>query len=68
MYQFITISIDLKICTMSKALKSKDDLEMLHSEYLWENNGTTCHYGHPADCQLELTNVVEVQMKVVTND
>ena len=47
---------------------NQDDLEMLHSQYLRENNGTTCHHGHPADCQLALTNVVEVQTKVVTKD
>ena len=41
---------------------------MLPSQYLRESNGTTSHHGHPADCQLELTNVVEVQTKVVTND
>ena len=49
-------------------IEIKDDSEMLHSQYLRENNGTTCHHGHPADCQLALTNVVEVQTKVVTND
>ena len=49
-------------------IEIKDDSEMLHSQYLRENNGTTCHHGHPADCQLALRNVVEVQTKVVTND
>ena len=49
-------------------IEIKDDSEMLHSQYLRENNGTTCHHGHPADCQLALTNVVEVQTKVATND
>ena len=51
-----------------QGIEIKDDSEMLHSQYLRENNGSTCHHGHPADCQLALTNVVEVQMKVVTND
>ena len=51
-----------------QGIEIKDDSEMLHSQYLRENNGTTCHHGHPADCQLALTNVVEVQTKVVTND
>ena len=51
-----------------QGIEIKDDSEMLHSQYLRENNGTTCHHGHPADCQLALTNVVEVQRKVVTND
>ena len=51
-----------------QGIEIKDDSEMLHSQYLRENNGTTCHHGHPADCQLALTNVVEVQAKVVTND
>ena len=41
----------------------KDDSEMLHSQYLWENNGTTCHHGHPADCQLALTNVAKAKFK-----
>ena len=27
--------------------------------------GPTCHHGHPADCQLALTNVEEMQMKMV---
>ena len=51
-----------------QGIEIKDDSEMLHSQYLRENNETTCHHGHPADCQLALTNVVEVQTKVVTND
>ena len=51
-----------------QGIEIKDDSEMLHSQYLRENNGTTCHHGHPADCQMALTNVVEVQTKVVTND
>ena len=51
-----------------QGIEIKDDSEMLHSQYLRENNGTTCHHGHPADCQLALRNVVEVQTKVVTND
>ena len=51
-----------------QGIEIKDDSEMLHSQYLRENNGTTCHHGHLADCQLALTNVVEVQTKVVTND
>ena len=51
-----------------QGIEIKDDSEMLHSQYLRENNGTTCHHGHPADCQLALTNVVEVQTKVVTTD
>ena len=29
---------------------------MLYSQYLRENHGTTGHCGHPADCQLALTN------------
>ena len=51
-----------------QGIEIKDYSEMLHSQYLRENNGTTCHHGHPADCQLALTNVGEVQTKVVTND
>ena len=51
-----------------QGIEIKDDSEMLKSQYLRENNGTPCHHGHPADCQLALTNVVEVQTKVVTND
>ena len=51
-----------------QGIEIKDDSEMLHWQYLRENNGTTCHHGHPTDCQLALTNVVEVQTKVVTND
>ena len=51
-----------------QGIEIKDESETLHSQYLRENNGTTCHHGHPADCQLALTNVVEVQTKVVTND
>ena len=51
-----------------QGIEIKDDSEMLNSQYLRKNNGTTCHHGHPADCQLALTNGVEVQTKVVTND
>ena len=39
-----------------QGIEIKDDSEMLHSQYLRENNGTTCRHGHPADCQLALTN------------
>ena len=41
---------------------------MLHSQYLRENNGTTCRHGHPADCQLAFMNVEEEQVKVVAMD
>ena len=41
---------------------------MLYSQYLRENHGTTGHHGHPAACQLALTNVIKVQTKVVTKD
>ena len=36
---------------------------MLHSQYLQENNGTTCHHGHLTDCQLALTNTVVASLQ-----
>ena len=50
------------------SIENKYNFEILYSEYLLENNGIAGHHGHPADCQLALTNVVEVQTKVVTMD
>ena len=45
-----------------------DDLEMHNSEYYRENNGTTGRHGDPADCQLAMMNIVEVQMNIVAID
>ena len=56
------------MCTISKPLKSNVIWRCGDSQYVRQNNGTTDHHGHIADCQLALTNVVEVQTKVVTMD
>ena len=46
------------------SIEIKDDLEKLYSQYLRENSGTWGHHGHPADCQLALTNIIAMQTVV----
>ena len=53
---------------MSKPLKSKMIWGYCVHNTLLENNWITYHHGYPADCQLALTNVPEVQTKVVAMD